>query len=51
MMRAANPSVDRFVRLPKAPDGRYEPIPLEAAIRHGFCVVRWRLDGPGRSGA
>lgn len=47
VMRAANPGLDRFVRLPKTPDGRYEPIPLEAAIRHGFRVVRWYPDdGP-----
>ena len=42
--RAANPSLDRFVRLPKTPDGHYVPIPLETAIRHGFRVVRWHLD-------
>ena len=47
VMRAANPSLDRFVRLPKTPNGRYERPPLKAAIGHGFRVVRWHLDeGP-----
>ena len=50
VMRAANSSLDRFVRLPRTPDGRYERTPLDAAISHGFCVVRWYLDeGPAPS--
>lgn len=44
VMRAANPSLDRFVRIPRGADGHYEHGPLEAAIDHGFCVVRWHLD-------
>ena len=44
VMRAANSSLDRFVRLPRTPEGRYERIPLDAAIHHGFCVARWHLD-------
>jgi hypothetical protein len=43
-MRVANPSLDRFVRIPRGADGRYEQAPLQAAIDHGFCVVRWHLD-------
>jgi hypothetical protein len=44
LMRSANPSLDRFVRIPRGADGRYEQARLQAAIDHGFCVVRWHLD-------
>ena len=43
-IRAANPSLDRFVRIPTSPDGRYRRGPLEAAIAHGFCIVVWHLE-------
>ena len=45
VMTAANPSVGRFVGLRKRPDGRIDRIGLENAVRHGFRVVRWHLDG------
>ncbi len=44
VLRAANPNLDRFVALPRGPDGHYERAPLEGAISHGFCVVVWHID-------
>ncbi len=43
VLRAKNPSLDRFVRIPTDPDGSYRPAALQAAIDHGFCVVLWHL--------
>jgi hypothetical protein len=44
-MAQLNPALVRFVPLPRAQDGTFEPTPLRAAIAHGFRVVRWhRLD-------
>lgn len=45
-MTAANPSVRAFVGIPKGPDGRLDRVRLEAAVRHGFRIVRWHLDEP-----
>ncbi len=44
VMAAANPALDRFVPIPKTPDGRLDPASLAAAIEHGFRIVKWRLD-------
>jgi hypothetical protein len=41
-MAQLNPALVRFVPLPRAEDGTFEPEPLRAAIAHGFRVVRWR---------
>jgi deazaflavin-dependent oxidoreductase (nitroreductase family) len=38
-----NPRATRFIPIPRRPDGRLEPEALDAALRHGFCIVRWRL--------
>jgi deazaflavin-dependent oxidoreductase (nitroreductase family) len=38
-----NPRATRFIPIPRRPDGRLEPEALNAALRHGFCIVRWRL--------
>jgi hypothetical protein len=46
VMMAANPAVRRFVAIPRGPDGRLDRSRLEAAVRHGFKVVRWHLDEP-----
>jgi deazaflavin-dependent oxidoreductase (nitroreductase family) len=46
VMAAANPALDRFVPIPKTPDGRLDPASLAAAIEHGFRIVKWRLDQP-----
>lgn len=43
IMASANPGVDRFVRLPRGPDGRLARQPLQAAVDHGFRIVRWHL--------
>lgn len=40
-MSELNPALTRFVPLPRAADGGFDPEPLRAAIAHGFCVVRW----------
>jgi hypothetical protein len=38
-----NPQATRFIPIPRGPDGRLDPEALGAALRHGFCIVRWRL--------
>jgi hypothetical protein len=44
MMAKANPSINRFVRIPKTREGRLDRSSLAAAVQHGFRIVRWRLD-------
>ena len=44
VMTAANPMAGRFVAIPKEPDGRLDRARLDAAIRHGFRIIRWHLD-------
>jgi F420H(2)-dependent quinone reductase len=39
-----NPRAARFVPIPRRPDGRLEPAALDAALQHGFCIVRWHLE-------
>jgi deazaflavin-dependent oxidoreductase (nitroreductase family) len=46
VMMAANPRIRTFIGIPKGPDGRLDRDRLEAALRHGFRVVRWQLDPP-----
>ena len=41
---AGNPGAAKFVPIPRRPDGRLEPEALDAALRHGFCIVRWHLE-------
>jgi deazaflavin-dependent oxidoreductase (nitroreductase family) len=38
-----NPRASRFIPIPRRPDGRLEPAALDAALQHGFCIVRWHL--------
>ena len=45
-----NPRATRFIPIPRRPDGRLEPEALDAALRHGFCIVRWRLGKQGADG-
>jgi hypothetical protein len=45
IMSAANPTVAAFVGIPRGPDGRFDRARLQAAVDHGFRVVRWRLGG------
>jgi deazaflavin-dependent oxidoreductase (nitroreductase family) len=44
VIAAKNPRAARFVPIPRRADGRLEPEALDAALRHGFCIVRWHLD-------
>lgn len=45
-MTAQNPSLKRFVPIPRSDDGRLDPGSLALAIQHGFCIVRWHSDAP-----
>jgi len=40
---AKNPQATRFIPIPRRDDGRLDPDALNAALRHGFCIVRWHL--------
>ncbi|HLI40294.1 MAG TPA: nitroreductase/quinone reductase family protein [Streptosporangiaceae bacterium] len=40
---AKNPRAARFIPIPRLPDGRLDPGALDAALGHGFCIVRWHL--------
>ena len=42
-----NPRAARFIPIPRRADGRLEPEPLDAALRHGFSIVRWHLQPEG----
>jgi deazaflavin-dependent oxidoreductase (nitroreductase family) len=42
-----NPRAARFIPIPRRPDGRLEPEALDAALRHGFSIVRWHLQPEG----
>jgi hypothetical protein len=44
VMVEANPTVQRFVRVPRDQDGRLDRTALTTAIAHGFRIVRWHLD-------
>jgi deazaflavin-dependent oxidoreductase (nitroreductase family) len=46
VMAAANPSIHRFVRIPRTPDGSLDRASLATALRYGFRIVRWH---PGAS--
>jgi hypothetical protein len=39
-----NPRAAGFIPIPRQPDGRLQPRALDAALRHGFGIVRWHLD-------
>ena len=42
-----NPRAARFIPIPRRSDGRLDPDALDAALRHGFCIVRWHLAEQG----
>jgi hypothetical protein len=44
IMMTANPTVQRFVRVPRDEDGRLNRTALTTAITRGFRTVRWHLD-------
>jgi hypothetical protein len=46
VMTRTNPAVARFVPIPRQPDGHLDPDRLQAAIHHGFRIVRWHPDQP-----
>ena len=48
-MMAANPRLTSFVPFIGA-DGRIDPAGLAAGLAHGFCIVRWHIDGPWLEG-
>jgi hypothetical protein len=41
IMAAASPMANKFVAIPKGPDGRLDPGKLDAAVKHGFRIIRW----------
>lgn len=43
VIAAENPRAARFIPIPRRADGRLDPDALDAALRHGFCIVRWHL--------
>ena len=43
IMVTANPTTQRFVRVPRDRDGRLNRAALMTAITHGFRIVRWHL--------
>jgi hypothetical protein len=49
LMAAKNPSVQRFVAIPSDSEGHLDRTSLNAAIEHGFCIVRWHLIDDRRS--
>ncbi len=51
LMAAKNPSVRRFVAIPSDSEGRLDRTSLNAAVEHGFCIVRWHGVNDHRSNA
>jgi hypothetical protein len=45
-MTDANPRVRSLVGIPTGPDGRLDRTRLDAAVKHGFRIVRWHLVEP-----
>jgi hypothetical protein len=41
VMATTNPTIHRFIAIPRRPDGTLEPVVLQNALDHGFCIVRW----------
>jgi F420H(2)-dependent quinone reductase len=41
VMTERSPMAARFVAIPRGPDGRLDRAKLDAAIQHGFRIVRW----------
>ena len=47
VIAANNPRAARFIPIPRRADGRLDPDALGAALRNGFCIVRWHLAEQG----
>ena len=45
IIAAKNPRAAKFIPIPRRSDGRLDPGALDAALRHGFCIVRWHPVG------
>jgi hypothetical protein len=43
VIAVGNPRAMRFIPIPRRPNGRLDPDVLNAAIAHGFRIVRWHL--------
>jgi hypothetical protein len=41
VLTEGSPMAARFVAIPRGPDGKLDRAKLDAAIRHGFRIVRW----------
>jgi hypothetical protein len=41
VMASASPGTARFIPIPRDADGHFDREKLEAAVRHGFRIVRW----------
>jgi len=41
-----NPRAAKFIPIPRRPDGRLDPDVLNAALTHGFAIVRWHPQEP-----
>jgi F420H(2)-dependent quinone reductase len=46
LIATKNPRAAKFIPIPHRPDGSLDPDALDAALRHGFCIVRWHLAPP-----
>jgi hypothetical protein len=46
VVAAANRRAGAFVGVPADENGRFDREALERAVRYGFRIVRWHLDGP-----
>jgi hypothetical protein len=44
LMAAANPSITKFIPIPRDRDGHFDRDKLQAATSNGFRIIRWRLD-------
>jgi deazaflavin-dependent oxidoreductase (nitroreductase family) len=44
VMVEKNPRAARFIPIPHGADGRLDPDALDAALKHGFRIVRWHLE-------
>lgn len=45
IIMAANPRAGTFIGIARSPDGRFDQAGLKTAVRHGFRIIRWQLDG------
>jgi hypothetical protein len=44
-MTRVNPMTERFVGIPRNAQGHFDRARLETALKCGFAIVRWHLDG------